>query len=170
MTATIAPNIRPARREDLPAAAAIYAANEREASTRYHPLLEESFDYDATARKNYYEWTTSQAANQDYDIIINTMVPSNYVSGFGTFNIWTWRDNNTNATATITVENEAGTTCFTETLGFNPTASNWTEDPVDTSTNACTISANTVLIIKIKVTSVSNAKVRIGAIRYDYTK
>lgn len=39
------PTIRPATADDLSAAAAIYAANEAESSTRYHPLLGEVFDY-----------------------------------------------------------------------------------------------------------------------------
>ena len=50
MTAAISALIRPARHEDLEPAAAIYAANERDASARYHPLLLEPFDHDETAR------------------------------------------------------------------------------------------------------------------------
>ncbi|MFN8594186.1 MAG: GNAT family N-acetyltransferase [Thermomicrobiales bacterium] len=42
--------IRPARRDDLAAAAAIYADNESEATTRYHPLLQEPDDPEATTR------------------------------------------------------------------------------------------------------------------------
>jgi hypothetical protein len=125
-------------------------------------------DYDATNRKNYYEWNSSQASAQDYDIIVSTMIPSNYVSGFTGFNIYGWRDNNTNASATITIEKEDGTSCLASTaITFSGSTSTWAESPHSIS---CTPAANEILIIKIKVSSVSSAKVRIGAIRYDYTK
>lgn len=42
--------VRTARRDDLEAAAAIYAANESDANTRHHPLLRERDDPAATAR------------------------------------------------------------------------------------------------------------------------
>jgi GNAT superfamily N-acetyltransferase len=50
MTASDGLIVRPAGRADLEAAAAIYAANEGDASTRYHPLLEETFDLAETTR------------------------------------------------------------------------------------------------------------------------
>ena len=123
-------------------------------------------DYDATARRNYYEWTSSQASAQDYDIIVSTMVPSNYSSGFTGFNIFGWRDNNTNASATITIEKEDGTSCLASTaITFSGSTSTWAESPHSLS---CTPAANEILVIRIKVTASNSAKIRIGAIRYDY--
>jgi GNAT superfamily N-acetyltransferase len=50
MIAPPALSIRPAARDELARAAAIYVANEADASARYHPLLGETFDHHQTTR------------------------------------------------------------------------------------------------------------------------
>jgi GNAT superfamily N-acetyltransferase len=66
MTAPAAPLvIRPARRDDLAAAAAIYAENESDANTRYHPLLHEADDPAATMRAALEDLTLLHDENPD---------------------------------------------------------------------------------------------------------
>jgi trimeric autotransporter adhesin len=126
-----------------------------------------SASYDTTARRNYYQWTSSQSTAQDYDIVVNTTVPSDYTGSFGSLTIGTWRDNNTNASATYVIERQDGTACGSGNLTFSGTTSTWTES--STTAVTCSISANTTLIIRIKVVASNNANVRIGTISYQYT-
>jgi parallel beta-helix repeat protein len=123
--------------------------------------------YDTTARRNYYEWTSSQVTAQDYDIIVNTMVPSDYTGSFSSLTVRTWRDHNTNASATYEVIRQGdGLSCGSGSLTFNATTSTW--DSATMSTASCTIAASDVLIILIKVSASDNANVRIGEITYNY--
>jgi parallel beta-helix repeat protein len=123
--------------------------------------------YDTTARRNYYEWTSSQVTAQDYDVIVNTMVPSDYTGSFSSLTVRTWRDHNTNASATYEVIRQGdGLSCGSGSLTFNATTSTW--DSATMSTASCTIAASDVLIILMKVTASNDANVRIGEITYNY--
>src|SRR5690606_24104025 len=45
-------------------------------------------DYDSTDRRNYYSWSSSQGSLQDYDIVISTTIPSDYVGNLSGWNVW----------------------------------------------------------------------------------
>jgi hypothetical protein len=124
-----------------------------------------SADYDGTARRNYYQWTSSQGTSQDYDIVVNTMIPSDYTGSFANLEVSTWRDDNTDASATYVVEKQDGTACASGTLTFSGTASTWADAAISVS---CTPAAEEVLIIKVKTISANDAQVRISDITYNY--
>ncbi|OYW84029.1 hypothetical protein B7Z17_04745, partial [Candidatus Saccharibacteria bacterium 32-49-10] len=49
-------------------------------------------------KHNYYQWTSGSASAQDYDIIVNTQIPSEYASGLGNLKIWGYSSSTSLAT------------------------------------------------------------------------
>jgi hypothetical protein len=124
-----------------------------------------SASYDSTARRNYYQWTSSQGSAQDYDIVVNNMIPSDYSGSFANLTVRTWRDDNTDASATYVVEKQDGTACASGTLAFSGTVSTWNTASISVS---CTPAAGEVLVIRIKTIASNDAIVRISDITYNY--
>jgi hypothetical protein len=121
-------------------------------------------------KHNYYEWSTSQTSAQDYDIIVNFQIPSDYSTGLGSFTFW-HRDPDgatTNASTTITIYDQDETVCRSA-LAYQGTTSNvWEEESVTLST--CTYAANDVLTVVFHLQTTSGAgAIRLGEFEYQYT-
>jgi hypothetical protein len=122
-------------------------------------------------KHNWYQWTTATATPlQDYDIIVNLQVPSDYSSGFGTFKIWAYGNSTStsNNNIEVTVKDQDETVCASSTSVLPGSANTWTEQSVSLST--CTYAANDILTVTIKMSSLNNNAVRIGEMSYQYTK
>lgn len=126
-------------------------------------------DYDGTNRRNYYDWTSTQSSLQDYELVVQSQIPSDYASGFGTFKIWAYGASTSSANNDIqvTVQDAAGTSCAASTSVLPGSATTWTEQTVTLS--GCSYAANDIITITVKVFSKSSNNVRIGSISYQYT-
>ncbi len=126
-------------------------------------------DYDGTNVHNYYSWSNSTGSLNDYDIIVRTAIPSEYASGFGTFKIWAYGNstNTANNNIQVTVRDAAGTACASSVSVLPGTATTWVEQTVTLS--GCTFAANDLIVVSVKMSSLSNNAVRIGEISYQYT-
>jgi len=126
-------------------------------------------DYDATARRVYYNWVSSTSTPlQDYDIVISTTIPSDYASGLTGWNIWTWADSTSTSNNDINVQvlDASGTSCHNASL-LPGSATTWVE--AGFSLSGCSFAANDTITIIIKVSSLNNNDVRVGPIRFQYT-
>ena len=128
-------------------------------------------------KHSYYEWTTSQATSQDYDIVINKQLPSDFNAttefDAGSWKIWTYVDNTTDAGITMTVYDNDGTACANG-VSVKSGSTGWqqiTLTDFDTNSN-CDFTANSVMTIRLHLSSKSPSsnKVRVGEIQYSYTQ
>ena len=115
-------------------------------------------------KHNYYEWMSTSGSAQDYDIIVNASIPSDYVSTLAGLKIWTYSSNLTNATATIQFQDNAGTNCYGSPVSITPgSTTTWTQITVG-AMSGCTFAADDVVTITIHVVSQSSAVFRVGEV------
>lgn len=123
-------------------------------------------------KHNFYQWDTSATAAQDYDIIINYQLPSNFSSFVaGSFNIWTYADSLTSTDATLMVKSSTGADCYLAAASVKPAAAaTWEQKAPGDPGNGCTFAANDVITFVIKPTVIqpSTNKVRIGEFSFAY--
>jgi hypothetical protein len=127
-------------------------------------------------KHNFYEWSSSQATAQDYDIYVTHQLPSDFnaTSEFdaSTWKVWTYVDNNTNSILTMTVYDADGTACASG-VSIEGAGTGWTQVTLtDFDTNAnCDFAANDIITIKVSMSSLTpnTNKVRVAEIQYGYT-
>lgn len=132
--------------------------------------------YDSSNRINYYKWTTSQASNQTYDIIVQVTIPNDFSA---------WAASNPLG---ISVYSSTTTACsigvvVVDTAGSNQGATACTGNavtditPSSTSTwqvkNPSILSSGSytpgsVMTIKLRLTSPNGGDIRVGRIYMDY--
>jgi hypothetical protein len=123
-------------------------------------------------KHNYYEWTSDQATAQDYDIVVQYQLPSDF-DGFvaSSFKFWTYVDTTTSTNAQVMIEDVDGTDCYTGQQSVKPgSATTWTQTTIADPANGCTFAANDIITITIKpaaLTPTTNT-VRIGEFQFDY--
>ena len=133
-------------------------------------------DYDATQRTNYYQWRSSLTSAQDYDIVVNVQIPSDYVDGLdaaSNFKFMLWDDDGdaggTASQVTWSLVDASGTSCFSTT--FNGTADTWVEKTATAS--GCTFAANDIITLRFKLYSQDSSgtvyQTRIGGMEFSYT-
>ena len=120
-------------------------------------------------KHNYYQWTTTNSSAQDYGIIVNTALPSEYASGLANLKIWANTTNLTGATGTIQFRNNAGTICYAAPVSITPTAINTWQQKTVGAMSGCTFAANDIVTITISVSAASNAIFKVGEITFTYT-
>jgi len=127
-------------------------------------------------KHNFYQWTTAQATAQDYNIVVSEQLPSDFNAttefNAGSWKVWTYVDNTTDATMTMTVYDQDMTACASA-VSIESGSTGWqqiTLSDFDT-TGSCDFTANSMLTIDIMLSSKSPAtnKVRVGEIQYEYT-
>lgn len=117
---------------------------------------------------NYYNWTTSQATAQDYDIFTRWQVPSNYDSSdaMPTITFYGWRTNTTNDAVTLTVRKGA-TVCGTATsVGGSNGA--WNQATYSSSGSCGTLTPGTVLTFDIHLSAATGDHALVGEIGITY--
>jgi hypothetical protein len=125
---------------------------------------------DYASRHTYYEWTATGGTAQDYDIIVNTAIPSEYASAMGSVGIWAYSSNTGNTpSATIQLEDGAGNVCGGSTSSIVPGSNTtWTQMPIS-SLSGCTFAGGDIITFTIHVTSKSGALFRVGELYFSYT-
>jgi hypothetical protein len=124
--------------------------------------------YDATARRNYYDWSTSQTTAQDYDIVVQVQIPDDYVGTPASFSFWHKDPDGatTNAETTWSMIDDTGTSCFSATFN-GTTAGVWEQETATFS--GCTLSPNELVTFTFKVKTTSGAgALQLGSFQFDY--
>lgn len=125
---------------------------------------------DLTNRMNYYKWTTSQASNQSYDVVVQVPIPTDF-DGWASSNplaISTYTSNTTNGTITLEARDSSNAVQCNFVSVTPGSTSTWT-----TNTSACTLSSGTYtagdyLTFRIRMQSPNGGDVRIGNINLSY--
>jgi hypothetical protein len=122
-------------------------------------------------KHNYYQWSTAQGTPQDYDIILNVQIPSNYtaIGAASTFKLWIQDPDSgtTNAQVTWTILDEDETSCFSS--NFNGSTTNW-EQKTASTLGSCSFAANDTKTVKFHVSTTSTAgNLKLGEFQFSYT-
>lgn len=131
-----------------------------------------TIDSDSVNNRNFYNWTSTKATLQDYDIRIQVPVPANFSTWNGV-NPWKFMYRSTNA---ATTENQADIYIY-DTAGALVTLTGTSTDLANTvwsSTNlgfagAPTFTPGGTFTIVIRVHARSNEEMHIGEITLDWT-
>lgn len=126
-------------------------------------------DYDSTNRYTYYSWTSTSATLQDYDIVVRSQIPSDYVSSFGNFKIRVYASstNSANNNIQVSVRDNSGTVCANNVSVLPGSVTTWVEQSV--SLSGCSFAANDRIVVNVKTSALSNNVVRVGEINYQYS-
>jgi fibronectin-binding autotransporter adhesin len=121
---------------------------------------------------SYYEWTTTAATAQNYDVFVRYRVPSDFdnTGDFGTnasIGVYGWRTNTANDAVTTTIYNQAGQACNGDQANIGAAAT-WSKlDLALTGTN-CDINANEYITMKIHLVAGTNDFARVGEVEINY--
>lgn len=123
-------------------------------------------------KHNFYEWDTTASTAQDYDIVVNYQLPSNFTSFVtGSFRLWTYADSLTSTDVTFMVKSGTDALCYASAVSVKPVASaTWENKAPGDPGNGCTFAANDMITFVIKPTVIqpSTNKVKIGELRFEY--
>lgn len=123
-------------------------------------------------KHNFYQWDTSSGTAQDYNIVINYQLPSDFTSFVaGSFSVWTYVSSLTNTNATFTMRSATDASCYSSPGSIKPSsATTWQQVNPGNPGNGCTFAANDLITIVITPTVISPStnKVNIGEIRFGY--
>lgn len=121
---------------------------------------------------NYYDWTTDQATAQNYDIVLQYQIPSDYSSFVaGSWKIWTYVDSLTSTDITWDIRSASDGDCYSTTQHAKPgSATTWTQISLSDPGNGCTFAAGDTITIDINATAISPStnQVRVGEFTYQY--
>lgn len=123
---------------------------------------------DLTNRTNYYKWTTSQATNQCYDVVVQFEVPSDWAAWNGAPTVGAYTSDLTNGTIKLEVRDTSGVVETNNNFAsVTPTATTtWQTKAGGTLTG--TYAAGNVMTIRLRMTSPTSGDVRIGNITLNY--
>lgn len=125
---------------------------------------------DLTNRMNYYKWTTAQGSNQNYDVVVQIPIPTDFDgwSGSNPLSISTYTSNTTNGTITLEARDSSnGVQCNFVSVTPGSTGT-WA-----TNNSACTLSSGTYtagdyMTLRMRMQSPNGGDVRIGNINLNY--
>jgi hypothetical protein len=125
---------------------------------------------DLTNRMNYYKWTTSSGSNQNYDVVVQVPIPTDFSTwASNPLAISTWTSDTTNGTLTLEARDSTGTGVICNFVAVTPgTASTWS-----TNTTACTLGSGTYtagdyMTLRIRMQSPTSGDTRLGNITLNY--
>ncbi|MGH7142282.1 MAG: hypothetical protein ACREF5_02315 [Candidatus Saccharimonadales bacterium] len=125
--------------------------------------------FDSTQRESYYQWTTTQATNQVYDVVVQLPVPSDFSSWASTtpITVDVKTSNTTNGTVTAKLIDTTGTTEGSwNTCSLTPGTTSWTT--VTGCTVAGTYAANGVITLRLILQAPTSGTTEIGNIKLSY--
>lgn len=125
---------------------------------------------DLTNRMNYYKWTTSQATNQSYDVVVQVPLPTDF-DGWASstpLSITTRTSSTANGTITLEARDSAGAVQCDFVSVTPGSTSTWA-----TNTSACaldtgTYTAGDYMTLRIRMQSPTSGDVRVGNINLSY--
>lgn len=123
-------------------------------------------------KHNFYQWDTTSATAQDYGIVLNYQLPSDF-SGFvsGSFDIWTYASSLTSTDVTFMVKSNTDALCYSSAVSVKPTSAvTWQKKLPGDPGNGCTFAANDIITVVITPTVIqpSTNKVNIGELHFAY--
>jgi hypothetical protein len=128
--------------------------------------------YDATNKRTYYNWTSTQTTNQCYDVVVSVPVPSDWQSWTGTPTISFYGDNTTNVSGAVDIlagDNSQEGTSFGTALTVS-SANNWLSANLPSLSASPKYTAGTTrMTIRIRMTAKNSSNIRIGSISIPYT-
>ncbi len=125
----------------------------------------------ATATHNYYQWTTTEASNQDYDIYVRYQMPSDYDTGSMTnLLIWGWGTSTTTEVATVALYTDTvAAACSTSSNAVTANGA-WNTAVVALPLGSCTINAGDLVTFRVRVQAGQSKIVRAGEIQFTYKR
>ncbi len=128
------------------------------------------YDNTASARMNYYNWTTTQVTNQDYDIVVQVPLPSDFDgwSGSNPLSITGYTTNTTNGTILVEARDSADVQRCNFVSVTPGSASTWSAN-----NSACTLSAGTYtpgdyMTLRFRLQAPTSGNTRVGNIVLTY--
>ncbi|HEX9679324.1 MAG TPA: hypothetical protein VGA08_01775, partial [Candidatus Saccharimonadales bacterium] len=122
-------------------------------------------------KHNYYQWSTGQASAQDYDIIVNVQIPSDFASigAASTFKFWHSDPDGatTNAQTTWELYDQDETQCFS--AAFNGASAGVWEQEAASSLSTCAFAAGDIITFVFKLSTTSTASnLLLGEFEFQY--
>ncbi len=123
----------------------------------------------ATEDRNYYQWTTTQASAQDYDIYVRFRMPSDYSSGSMTnLTATAWGTSTATESAVLTLYSPGSSTPCTTTSNLVTGDGAWDTSTVASPVSGCTLAANDIVTVRIHLVAGQNKFVRMGQFSFTY--
>ena len=132
--------------------------------------LTSGYDNTSSARMNYYKWTTTQGSNQDYDIVVQVPLPSDF-DGWDTSNplaVTAYTSSTSNGTIALEVRDSSDAQ-ICNFVSVTPGASGaWA-----TNNTACTLSTGTYtagnyITLRLRLQAPNGGDTRVGNIILNY--
>ena len=126
-----------------------------------------------TATQNYYQWTTSQASVQDYDVYVRYQIPSDYDAtnadgGISNLKVWGWGTTTANESVTVALFTDAsGTACSTSSNAVTA-AGTWVQATIASPKGSCTINPGDMVTFRVRLIAGTNNFARAGNISFGY--
>jgi hypothetical protein len=131
--------------------------------------------YDSTNRRNYYSWSTTQASNQEYDIVVQIPLPSDYANATNgtenpTLSIETYTSNTTNGTILgFLTDQSGGNMSGWNSCTLTPsTTTTWESKTCAISGSLTNFIADNVITLRLRIQSPQNGDVRVGNVVFSY--
>lgn len=134
-----------------------------------------SYDFDATNIENYYRWTTTKTAIQDYDIKVRIQVPNDFAAWATNPIEFKYRTNTTNTADNVidfTMQDtaDAAVTMTNNTGLVSSTAGQWVESTNMTIGGTPTFTAGDWFTVTIKTSATRDDWADVGSLVLNYTK
>ncbi len=127
-------------------------------------------DTTASSYRNYYNWTTSQGASQTYSVWIKVPLPADFDSwtSASALTVEAWSDTLANTAVTATTY-DTGNTVACSGVSIEPgSPSTWADTTPTNCTTTGTWAANGIMTVKLDLSSLSGANVRVGRLYLQY--
>ena len=164
---------------DAPGALSIFLAPQYP-NTTYHNdgsnnVGRLAYDFDATNVENYYRWTTTKAAMQDYDVKVRIQVPLDFSSWDTTPIEFKYRTNTTNAAGNVidlSMQDtaDAAVTMTNNTGLVSAVAGQWVESTNMTIGGAPTFTPGDWLTVTIKLATTQPNWADVGSLVLNYLR
>ena len=123
-------------------------------------------------KHNFYQWETTSVTAQDYGIVLNYQLPSDFSSFVtGSFDMWTYASSLTSTDVTFMLKSNTGALCYSSAVSVKPTSAvTWQKKLPGDPGNGCTFAANDIITMIITPTVIqpSTNKVNIGELHFAY--
>jgi hypothetical protein len=118
---------------------------------------------------NYYQWTTTQATAQDYDIYVRYIMPSNYDAGSMSDLRLAAQSSVSGQPISLAMYDSTGVLCTTVNGFTDAAVPNWAQGTVTSPIGGCAaIAADSTVTFKVRVTATNNSITRVGDISFKY--
>jgi parallel beta-helix repeat protein len=123
-------------------------------------------------KHNYYSWSTDQAAVQDYNIVVQYQLPSDFdANSLSNFSLWIYATTHANSSVAYDIIDTDGDSCSSGTLTASSDTT-WEQKTITTpsTSGSCAFASNDQITIILKPSSKSPStdEIRVGEFQFDY--